>query len=173
MVKYEHDAQISGTTYTQLPLTSFSGSDFYSQYSNVLTYMNNSNTPFTQDLTYDLLSTNQYTTTQLKSILSVLLSGSKNELKTIISNIQDFLITTNDINNMNTIIDAFVKIPNSKDFKLDKFPIRKNDKTITYQSGTPSEIDVTDTTQKDNLNNIFINKKGISGTTNVLNFYKP
>jgi len=170
LVKYEHDAQISGTTYTQLPLTSFSGSDFYSQYSNVLTYMNNSNTPFTQDLTYDLLSTNQYTTEQIKSILSVLLSGSKDELKQIIKN---DVFSAADIENMNAIINLFVKTPPQKVFNLDKFPIRKNDKAITYQSGTSSEIDVKDTTQKDNLNNIFINKKGISGTTNVLNFYKP
>ena len=170
LVKYEHDAQILGTTYTQLPLTSFSGSDFYSQYSNALTYLNNTNTPFTSDLIYDLLSTNQYTTTQLKSILSVLLSGSKDELKQIIKN---DVFSANDIENMNAIIDAFVKTPNTKDFKLDKFPIRKNDKAITYQSGTPSEIDVTDTTQKDNLNSIFINKKSISNTSTVLNFYKP
>ena len=132
--------------------------------------MNNSNTPFTQDLTYDLLSTNQYTTEQIKSILSVLLSGSKDELKQIIKN---DVFSAADIENMNAIIDLFVKTPPQKVFNLDKFPIRKNDKAITYQSGTPSEIDVTDTTQKDNLNNIFINKKGISGTTNVLNFYKP
>ena len=74
---------------------------------------------------------------------------------------------------MNSVVDDFIKTPKEKTFTLDKFPIRKNDKSITYPAGEPSEIDITDTTQKNNLNNIFINKKGISGTTNVLNFYKP
>ena len=175
LVKYEHDGQISGTTYTQLPLTGFNGTDFYGQYSNVLTYLNNCNIPFTQDLTYDLISTKQYTTDQIKSILSVLLSGSKDKLKTFILNTvkSNDVFNTNDLDNMNSIVDAFVKTPQEKTFTLDKFPIRKNDKSITYPAGEPSEIDITDTTQKNNLNNIFINKKGISGTTNVLNFYKP
>ena len=172
LMKYQHDAQISGTTYTQLLLTGFNSSDFYSQYSNVLTYMNDCNTPFTQDLTYDLLSTKQYTTDQIKSILSVLLVGGKDKLKTIISNIQDKFISNDDVKNMNSIVDKFIKVPTQKTFTLGKFPNRKNNKKLIYSAGTPSEIDVTDTAQKDNLNKLLINKKGISGTPNLLNFYK-
>jgi outer membrane protein OmpA-like peptidoglycan-associated protein len=170
LVKYEHDGQISGTTYTQLPLTGFVGTTFYSEYSNVITYLNGTNSPFTQDLTHDLLSTNEYDTNQIKSILSVLLFESKDELKQIIKSNDTF--TANDIENINEMLDNFFKVPTEKDFKLDKFPVRKNDKAITYPSGTPSEIDVTDTVQKDNLNKILINKKGIAGVTTLLNFYK-
>jgi hypothetical protein len=170
LVKYEHDGQISGTTYTQLPLTGFIGANFYSEYSNVITYLNSTYSPFTQDLTYDLLTTNQYTTEQIKSILSVLLYESKDEIKKIFKTNDVF--NANDIENVISIIDNFFKLPTEKNFKLDKFPIRKNDKAITYLSDTPSEIDVTDTTQKDNLNKIFINKKDIAGVTTLLNFYK-
>ena len=175
LVKYQHDAQISGTTYTQLPLTGFDGGSFYGEYSNVLTFMNGLYTPFTQDLTYDLLSTNIFTVDQLKSILSVLLVNSKDELKTIIKNAfkTNDVLNTNDFDNLNAIVDSFVKTPKQKDFKLSKFPERKNNKQLVYPSGTPSEIDVTDTTQKENLNKILINKKGIAGTTTLLNFYKP
>ena len=82
------------------------------------------------------------------------------------------VFTSNDYENMIRITDNFFKLPTEKKFTLDKFPVRKNNKALTYPSETPSEIDVTDTTQKDNLNKILINKKGISGTTNLLNFYK-
>jgi len=170
LVKYEHDAQISGTTYTQLPLSGFTGAGFYSQYSNVMSYLNDTYSPFTQDLTYDLLTTNQYTTDQIKSILSVLLSGSKDELKQIIKTNDVF--NANDVENMSAIIDSFLKTPTEKNFNLGKFPIRKNDNTLSYDAGTPLEIDVTDTIQKENLNKILINKKGISGVTTLLNFYK-
>jgi hypothetical protein len=174
LVKYEHDGQISGTTYTQLPLTGFVGATFYSEYSNVITYLNGTNSPFTQDLTHDLLSTNQYDTNQITSILSVLLFESKDKLKSMILKMvqNNDIFTTNDYDNMIGIIDSLLGAPTENDFKLDKFPVRKNDKAITYPSGTPSEIDVTDTVQKDNLNKILINKKGISGVTTLLNFYK-
>jgi len=137
--------------------------------------MNNCYVPFTQDLTYDLLSTKQYTTDQIKSILSVLLVGSKDKLKNIILKVMksDDVFNTNDFDNMNGIINVFLKTPKEKTFTLGKLPNRKNDKKLTYPSGEPSEIDVTDPTQKDNLNKILINKKGISGTPNLLNFYKP
>jgi hypothetical protein len=171
LVKYEHDGQISGNTYTQLPLTGFVGDNFYNEYSNVITYLNNTYSPFTQDLSYDLLTTNQYTTDQIKSILSVLLSENKDEIKKIIKTNDVF--NANDIENIIRIIDNFFKLPTEKNFKLDKFPVRKNSKPLIYPFGTPSEIDVKDTTQKENLNKILINKKGIGGVTTLLNFYKP
>jgi hypothetical protein len=174
LVKYGHDGQISGTTYTQLPLTNFDSTTFYGEYSNVITYLNSTYSPFTQDLTYNLLSTNQYTTNQITSILSVLLLESKDKIKSMILKMvrSNDVFTSNDYENMIRITDNFFKLPTEKKFTLDKFPVRKNNKALTYPFGTPSEIDVTDTTQKDNLNKILINKKGISGTTNLLNFYK-
>jgi outer membrane protein OmpA-like peptidoglycan-associated protein len=174
LVKYGHDGQISETTYTQLPLTGFDSTTFYGEYSNVITYLNSTYSPFTQDLTYDLLSTNQYTTNQITSILSVLLLESKDKIKSMILKMvrSNKVFTSNDYENMIRITDNFFKLPTEKKFTLDKFPVRKNNKALTYPSETPSEIDITDTTQKDNLNKILINKKGISGTTNLLNFYK-
>ena len=175
ITKYGNDGKILGTTYTASSLSGFTKSDFYGEYSNMIDYLKSQHVRLT--ITVGPMNKNSYETLDLlmvKFILKVLLNDKVKDFVDNCKNNGSF----NDDNGdgvsaqaaqMDQVLKSFILEPTDDIIALDKFPIRKNDKEISFAIGTTADIVEGTTGAKEELREIFRDKNKL-GTT--LNFYK-
>ena len=167
LVDNELDGKIEGTNFSGSTLSGFTGTGFYSEYSDVVTYIKNQHGDFTDDLddSFDFLL-GTIDESLLKEFLKILLQGQRDNLFKLLKEKYEFYTA----DKLAFIYDDFVTTQKPKNFRLGKFPKRKNGNEITYKINTTDYI--TDDSIKTNLTNILKNGKvDLIGTT--LNYYKP
>jgi hypothetical protein len=165
ITKYERDGKIEKGNYSGATFSvGFTNEGFYSNYSSVITYIKNNFQYFTEDFT-TTLDYSALSPQDMNDMLSVLL---KDEKKGILDlyNVDTVNFTDNIKTKLEKKFDNFITKPTEKKFKLDKFPIKKNDKEIEFDVVTG---DLT-TEAKTDLKKIFNTKNKIG---EKLNFYKP
>ena len=165
ITKYSRDGKIEKENYSGATFSvGFTNEGFYSNYSSVITYIKNNYQYFTEDFTttldYSSLSTND-----MNDMLSVLLKDDKKSILDLY-NVDTVNFTDKIKTKLEKKLDNFITKPTEKKFKLDKFPVKKNDKEIEFQVITG---DLT-TDAKTDLKKIFNTKNKIG---EKLNFYKP
>ena len=165
ITKYERDGKIEKGNYSGVTFSvGFTNEDFYSNYSSVITYIKNNFQHFTEDFT-TTLDYSALSPQDMNDMLSVLL---KDEKKSILDlyNVDTVNFTDKIKTKLEKKFDDFITKPTEKKFKLDKFPIKKNDKEIEFEVITG---DLTTEANTD-LKKIFNTKNKIG---EKLNFYKP
>jgi outer membrane protein OmpA-like peptidoglycan-associated protein len=167
LVDNELDGKIEGTNFSGSTLSGFTGAGFYSEYSDVVTYIKNQHGDFTEDLddSFDFLL-GTIDESLLKEFLKILLQGQRDNLFKLLKEKYEFKTA----DKLAFIYDDFITTQKPKNFRLGKYPKRKNGNEITYKINTTDYI--TDDTIKTNLTNILKNGKvDLIGMT--LNYYKP
>jgi hypothetical protein len=167
LVRNEGDGKIDGTTFSKTTLSGFTSSGFYSEYSSVITYLKDQHSDFTSDLdgTFGFL-TDSIDETLLTEFLGILLQGQREVLFKLLKEKYDFRTA----DRLCFKYDEFVKTVKPKNFRLGKFPKRKNGNEITYKINTTDYI--TDDDVKTSLSNIFNNGR-VDLIDMTLNYYKP
>ena len=165
ITKYEKDGKIEKGIYSGATFSvGFTNEGFYSNYSSVITYIKNNFQYFTEDFTttldYSSLSTND-----MNDMLSVLLKDDKKSILDLY-NVDTVNFTDKIKTKLEKKLDNFITKPTEKKFKLDKFPVKKNDKEIEFEVVTGD----LSTEAKTDLKKIFNTKNKIGDT---LNYYKP
>ncbi len=165
ITKYSIDGKIEKENYSGATFSvGFTNEGFYSNYSSVITYIKNNHQYFTEDFTttldYSSLSTND-----MNDMLSVLLKDDKKGILDLY-NVDTVNFTDKIKTKLEKKFDNFITKPTEKKFKLDKFPVKKNDKEIEFEVVTGD----LSTEAKTDLKKIFSKKNKIGDT---LNYYKP
>jgi hypothetical protein len=165
ITKYEKDGKIENQNYSGVTFTvGFTNEGFYSNYSSVITYIKNNYQYFTEDFT-TALDYSALSPEDMNDMLSVLLKDEKKAILDLFN--VDTVNFTDDIKKkLEKKFDKFITIPKEKKFKLDKFPIKKNDKDIEFTTAAGELND----DQKKDLKKIFNTKNKLGET---LNYYKP
>ncbi len=165
IVENQGDGMISGTTFNLATLSGLTSSDFYGKYSSVVTYIQNNHTKLTEKLDTSVNFNSLSLTNNLVSdFLSVLL---QEQVDTIV-NMYTTISNEDTAQKVREILNDFIVTPSETKFRLDKTPVKKDDKGINY---TISSVDyLTDDTVKTKLMNIKNNGKVSLGAT--LNYYK-
>ena len=163
-----HDGSLSGTTAQGVDLESFTYDKLYGVYSDLISYMQDKASEFTEDLdTSFVFSRNTIMTADdLSYFLSVLLYPHKQDILNLYS---DKTIFTDRITKqMGKRLDKFlVTPPDDKQFSKD-FPTKKDDNPISFNVTDYSHTFTTDQiTELTNVNRTSSNK-----TTTVLNYYR-
>ncbi len=167
LVQYQHDAKISGVTFTATELTGFVDEDFYNQYKVGIEFLDKINSEFvsTLDTSINFSSTSMNDST-LSEILSIFLKDVK---WSDFSSIYSDPVFTEYKEKMNKKYSQFIDINlKEKKFKDRKYPKRKNTMPLEYIAGADS--DITDGVEKDVLFKI---NRSSNKLFNTLNFYKP
>ena len=165
ITKYEKDGKIEKGIYSGVTFSvGFTNEGFYSNYSSVITYIKNNFQYFTEDFT-TTLDYSALSPQDMNDMLSVLL---KDEKKGIIDlyNVDTVNFTDKIKTKLEKKFDNFIIKPTEKKFKLDKFPVKKNDKEIEFEAVTGELLP----DSKPVLKKIFNTKNKIGDT---LNYYKP
>ena len=162
--EYSKDGTISKETYSGSTFPSgFTNEGFFGNYSNVVTYIKQYHSEFTEDFTDVTIDYSTLQSTDMDEMLSILLKDDKKSIMDLY-NVDTVNFTENIKQKLENKFDKFVTTPSIKKFKMGKFPIRKNEKEIEFET-ISGEI----TTEKEKLKKIF-NTKNKLGTT--LNFYR-
>ena len=176
ILQYGNDGQINGVTYTAAKLSGFTKTDFYYEYVDVIEYIKTSHVkmdsyiPSVTQTNYD-----NFNSTQLDYLLRILMIDQVKNVVDLYSSLDEFKEDGSKISNLlvddlNKALNDYIGKPEDKIFALDKFPVRKNDKPITFTiDGTPTEIVEPTTGNKEELRKIKRDKNNLGDT---LNFYK-
>jgi hypothetical protein len=182
ITNYKTDAMISGNTesvsYMDATLNGFVSSDFYNSYSNVIDYINTSNTKLKTyiDNTIDFgnestLTTQMYPTSICGEIILTFLKGKESDIiKTVINAIGTDTITTTFVENLTKQVNSILFITTDVMTVLDipTAPTKTNTKSTSFNIVENNQI--FDVDEGHLVNKIFAEKLPL---TDKLNFYKP
>jgi outer membrane protein OmpA-like peptidoglycan-associated protein len=170
IVKTLHDGKISmkSKEYTGANLIDFTYDKLYNTYSNVIDFIQENQSKFSEDLdeTYIFNRNTTMTINDFSYFLSVLLKGYKSDILSLYSNDITFLKITN---NIEKALNKFMASdPTEKNFRIKKYPIRKDNNQIifTIQDET-FEFSDAEKTELESVHRTSGNK-----TTSVLNYYR-
>jgi hypothetical protein len=169
LIEYGYDGKIEKTVYTRANISEFTGSVFYQNYSNAISFIQANQSKFTEDLdtTYNFYGSTM-TSDDLYYFLSILLRDKKQE---ILNLYQRDPFNSNIQKNIKKRLNKFFEpAPENKDFKITKYPTRKDSNTIEFGSSDPAESIITDPTVIQNLTNV--HRTSGNKTTSVLNYYR-
>ena len=168
IVKYKEDGTITGSTassvlYTLPGITS--SSEFYGEYSDVISYIKKYHKDFTEDLDLSInFNSTNISNSDFEEVLSIVLKD-----PILIGDVIDVFGTQVDTSKMNKKLKEFATQPEEKKFKTHKDPKPKTSlDNLDYNIQTTDVI--TDVSKKNDLQNIFKNKNKVGST---LNYYKP
>lgn len=172
VVEYGHDGKINNAIYTQANFTGLTPSNFYSKYSNVISFIKNNHYKFTEDLdeSYDFYSTTM-STNDFSYFLSVLLRDQKYKNEIVDLYRKDSKTFTNRmIRSIQNRLDRFMlPVKEEKNFEILTYPVKLNDNVISYV--VTSQTIITNTSEIDNLINTHKTKG--NETQNMLNYHRP
>jgi hypothetical protein len=159
-IKNEHiGANLSGYTYDEL----------YPKYNNVISFIKENHIKFTEDLdtSYDFEDVTM-TTEELSYFLSILLRSKKKEILDLYGK-DTTIFTPRILKDIEKRLDKFLSVaPTSKDFKIKKYPIRKDNKTVSFVIS--DELFTFSDSQIVKLDNTL--RTSGNKTTSVLNYYR-
>jgi succinate dehydrogenase flavin-adding protein (antitoxin of CptAB toxin-antitoxin module) len=169
LTKYGHDVTIIKDKVFTGELSGFTVNSFYSEFSSAIDYLKNKLYNVESGLNLTSIDFDKPTINDelLKELLSKLLYKYKQGIITIIQSFS--LIKTKKMNEkIENIINDFVKVDNTKDFKLGKKIERKNDKVIEYFLTANNEV--TDNVELNESQNLWYNGSFLKEP--YLNYYK-
>jgi hypothetical protein len=166
---YLSDVTISGGTAYSATFNSFNGQDFYNSYEDCLTYINNETTKMYENLNDTFTFSNNGISTldsnNIELILASLFNDKIEEIMKVIENAMN--LDENDstiIEIKKEISSVLTKKNTAVNFKFAKSPMRKNEKTISYDISVISQVELTDT-----MKLLFSRQNSVNDT---LNYYR-
>lgn len=169
MMEYGYDGKIEKEKYTGVNLTGYTSAILYGAYSNVISFIQEHDSKFYEDLdtSYNFNGITM-TTEDLSYFLSVLLRDKKQSILDLYK--KDVIFTPKIQKGIEKRLNSFLlPVPSAKNFRITKYPVRKDSTQLLF--GTTTEFDITDATVKDKLAKVH-NTKGNPATT-TLNYHRP
>jgi hypothetical protein len=170
IVKTLHDGKIfmKDKKYTAASLTGFTYDMLYNKYSNITDFIILNQSKFSEDLdeSYVFSKNTIMSVNDFSYFLSVLLKGYKTDILNIYKN---DIIFTKIIPNIQKQLDKFmITDPTPKNFKIKKYPMRKDNNKITFTIGDETYQFSDD--EKILLENVL--RTSGNKTTSVLNYFR-
>jgi hypothetical protein len=169
LIDNQIDITISGGTAYSATLNNFTAQDLYDSYSDCITYINSQNEKMYNDLddTFDFTD-NQICCLNYPEIALILASFFNDKVDEIMNIIKD---TMNLGDEDTTIVEikkrinvVLTKKKTSKNFKFSKAPIRKNEKSLSYNISVINMVELTNT-----MKLLFSRQNPVN---NTLNYYR-
>jgi hypothetical protein len=168
IIEYGYDGKVEKNVYTGANFTGYTYDIFYGAYSSAISFIKDNHSKFSEDLdtSYDFNGT-AMTTDDLYYFLSILLRDYRKEILDLYT--KDPIFTTKIQRNIEKKLDAFLTTePESKNFGITRYPIRKNENKLLF--GTTTEFIITDDVIKEKILNTHKTKG--NSTTTTLNYYR-
>ncbi len=165
IVKYKEDGTISGSTASSVLFELPGITDFYSKYSDVISYIKKHHKDFTEDLDMSInFNSTSISDSDFEEVLSILMKD-----PILIGDVIDVFGSEVDTSKMESKLKKFATQPEEKKFKSHKDPKPKTSlEEVIYDVQTTDTI--TEAEKKSELEKIFKNKNKVGST---LNYYKP